>query len=100
MNIITRGLGRFTKLLTRGYGRDKKDVYGGPSSKRTKDYTFEISVNVVKKGKKEFNIIIPIRKTRQKKFMIKSGVLKTLKKTIGIKSNINHKRLIDIIEAL
>lgn len=100
MSILTRGLGKLTKLLTRGYGEDKKKRAYGPSPKRIKEYTFEISVNVVKSGEKEFNIVVPVSVTKQKQFMIKSGVLKILKKTIDIKSNINHERLIDIIEAL
>ena len=98
MNILTRGLGKFTKLLTRGFGKEERKNMFGPSAKRKKEYTFEIYVNIIKSGEKEFDVNIPIRIIQEKQMLVKSKILKKLKETINIKSKTNYKKLIDMIE--
>lgn len=103
MNIITRGLGQLTKLLTRGYGKDF-DVAGvnrPPRIGRTKkEYSIEFYVPVQKYVDYEFGVYIPIKKSINNTIKIYSSVLKSISNQIGIYTNINHKKLFNMIDAI
>ena len=104
MNIITRGLGRFTKLLTRGYGRDKKDVGGGNKGpflgRVEKKYSMGIYASIQKHTISKFNIYAPIKRSLERTIKVYSRVSKSITKNVLVVVKTSHKKLFEMIDAI
>ena len=72
----------------------------GPFEKKEKEYFLDIYMKVIKKTNFDFNIISNVQMMKIRAIKIYNKVSKNIITKVKISANINHKKLIDIIEAI
>jgi hypothetical protein len=115
--VISRGLGRRNSILSRGLGflykthdKNQKKKF----SERTLEYHFNLEVPIHKSNKIILNLYSPIYKfnnfehlvnqniykIKHYEYLVNNSIYKNVELGYDINLKINHKKLINILEAL
>lgn len=93
-NILIRGFGgRFSRIITRGFGRCFRTFSFKPKKKEPilREFTFEIYSPIIKKINLEKEIKVSLIKKFILNYILKTKIRKQLKKSYQIKTNIAKK---------